>query len=66
VPVVPNTPPPAYVRKKEFSLKCNIMALCEAYPIGHIGFFTLTYSDNQQSFRDAAKDFNSLATGRAK
>jgi hypothetical protein len=63
VPVVPNTPPPAYVRKKEFSLKCNIMALCEAYPIGHIGFFTLTYSDNQQSFRDAAKDFNSLATG---
>ncbi len=27
--------PPAYVRKKEFSLKCNILALCEAYPIGH-------------------------------
>lgn len=63
VPVVPNTPPPAYVRKKEFSLKCNILALCEAYPIGHIGFLTLTYQKDQQCFREAGKDFNSLATG---
>ena len=55
--------PPAYVRKKEFSLKCNILALCEAYPIGHIGFLTLTYADGKQSFIDAGKDFNSLATG---
>ena len=54
---------PPYVRKNEFSLKCNILALFDKYSIGHVGFFTLTYSHNQQSFGDAAKDFNSLATG---
>ena len=54
---------PAYVRKKEFGLKCNLLALFEHYPIGHIGLFTLTYKKDQQCFREAGKDFNSLTTG---
>ena len=54
---------PAYVRKKEFGLKCNLLALFEHYPIGHIGMFTLTYQKDQQCFREAGKDFNSLTTG---
>lgn len=63
VPVVSNVPPPAYVRKKEFGLKCNLLALFEHYPIGHIGMLTLTYQKDQQCFTEAGIDFNSLATG---
>ena len=54
---------PSYVRKKEFGLKTNILALFEKHPIGHVGFLTLTYQKDEQCFHSAGDNFNSLATG---
>ena len=54
---------PSYVLKKQLGLKLNLLSLFQHYPFGQIGFLTLTYQKDEQCFRQAGKDFNSLATG---
>jgi hypothetical protein len=54
---------PAWVRKSEFIVKSNIAAMVEKFGIDCIGFLTLTFADDVQNHKEAAKRFNSLATG---
>ena len=58
-----HSPIPSWVRKSEFIVKSNIHAMVEKFGINCIGFLTLTFADDVQCHKEAAKRFNSLATG---
>lgn len=54
---------PTWVRKSEFKVKTEVMALFKQYPLERIGFLTLTFADNVQCHKEATKRLNSLITG---
>ena len=54
---------PSWVRKSEFKVKTEVMALFQKYPLERIGFLTLTFADNVQCHKEATKRLNSLITG---
>lgn len=54
---------PSWVRKSEFKVKTEVLALFKKYPIERIGFLTFTFADNVQCHKEATKRLNSLITG---
>lgn len=56
------SPIPSWVRKAGFIVKTNIHAMTDKHGIDRIGFLTLTFADDVQDHKEAAKRFNSLAT----
>lgn len=58
-----HVPIPSWVRKAEFKVKTEVMALFKQYPLERIGFLTLTFGDDVQSHKEATKRLNSLITG---
>ncbi len=54
---------PSWVRKSEFKVKTEVMALFQKYPIERIGFLTFTFADDVQCHKEATKRLNSLITG---
>ena len=54
---------PSWVRKSEFKVKTEVMALFKQYPLERIGFLTLTFADDVQCHKEATKRLNSLITG---
>lgn len=54
---------PSWVRKSEFKVKTEVMALFQQYPLERIGFLTLTFADDVQCHKEATKRLNSLITG---
>ena len=58
-----SVPIPSWVRKAEFKVKTEVMALFQQYPIERIGFLTFTFADDVQSHKEATKRLNSLITG---
>ena len=54
---------PSWVRKSEFKVKTEVMALVARYGIEHIGFLTFTFADDVQCHKEATKRLNSLITG---
>jgi hypothetical protein len=56
-------PIPSWVRKSEFKVKTEVMALFQQYPIERIGFLTFTFADDVQCHKEATKRLNSLITG---
>ncbi len=56
-------PTPSWVRKSEFKVKCEVMALFEKFGLDRIGFLTLTFADDVQDHKEATKRLNSLITG---
>lgn len=57
------TPIPSWVRKSEFKVKCEVMALFDKFGLDRIGFLTLTFADDVQDHKEATKRLNSLITG---
>lgn len=57
------TPIPPWVRKSEFKVKCEVMALFDKFGLDKIGFLTLTFADDVQDHKQATKRLNSLITG---
>lgn len=57
------TPIPPWVRKSEFKVKCEVMALFDKFGLDRIGFLTLTFADDVQDHKEATKRLNSLITG---
>lgn len=65
-PKLVNTEPvivPSWVRKSEFKVKTEVMALVARYGIEYIGFLTFTFADDVQCHKEATKRLNSLITG---
>ena len=58
-----HVPIPSWVRKAEFKVKTEVMALFQKYPLERIGFLTLTFGDDVQCHKEATKRLNSLITG---
>lgn len=58
-----SVPIPSWVRKAEFKVKTEVMALFQKYPLENIGFLTLTFADDVQCHKQATKRLNSLITG---
>lgn len=58
-----HVPIPSWVRKAEFKVKTEVMALFQQYPIERIGFLTFTFGDDVQCHKEATKRLNSLITG---
>ncbi len=54
---------PSWVRKSEFKVKTEVMALFKQYPLERIGFLTFTFADDVQCHKEATKRLNSLITG---
>ena len=54
---------PSWVRKSEFKVKTEVMALFQKYPIERIGFLTFTFADDVQCHKEATKRLNSPITG---
>lgn len=49
-------------KKTAHALCIEIQALASRFGLERLGFLTLTFADNVQTFKEAAKRFNSLAT----
>ncbi|PTQ89475.1 rolling circle replication-associated protein [Agitococcus lubricus] len=70
-PTTDNLPPvspvptlnPSWIRKAEFKVKREVMALFDKYGLDRIGFLTLTFADDVQCHKEATKRLNSLITG---
>lgn len=56
-------PIPSSVRKAEFKVKTEVMALFQKYPLERIGFLTLTFADDVQCHDQATKRLDSLRAG---
>ncbi len=54
---------PSWVRKSQFKVKTEVMALFKQYPLERIGFLTFTFADDVQCHKEATKRLNSLITG---
>lgn len=59
----PFTPIPSWIRKAEFKVKSEVMALVALYGVERVGFLTLTFADDVQCHKEATKRLNSLITG---
>ena len=49
-------------RKTSVALAFNVQYMACIFPLGNLGFLTLTFADNVQCYREASKRFNSLAS----